>query len=190
MIDDLTASGTTLLRRNPKNKREWIGKLKKLRNAINNAEESGIKIFEDGWSLYVHHYIGNQKAIENINKNSSDADKELNGKEWFGKISYTFGMIIPEYVAFNVESDRKINDLVEKYYDYDLDEESKEHLKQSGIESLKHGYGACGLPLILDHNTPNNSLPLLWAESKGKNGAHKMRPLFKRRQRHGKGMVD
>jgi hypothetical protein len=48
--------------------------------------------------------------------------------------------------------------------------------------------GGCGLPLVLDHNTPNNSVALLWAETDGgdRDGAKvpAMRPLFRRRQRH------
>ena len=55
---------------------------------------------------------------------------------------------------------------------------------------MKLGYGGCALPLILDHNTPNNSMPLLWAETVGSPkvdgmaAVPAMRPLFRRRQRH------
>ena len=42
----------------------------------------------------------------------------------------------------------------------------------------------CALPVVLEHNTPNNSIPLLWAETAGADGAHAMEPLFFRRDRH------
>jgi hypothetical protein len=50
------------------------------------------------------------------------------------------------------------------------------------------GYKKCGLPLVLDHNTPNNSVATLWARSDPKAANHDpykhMSPLFPRRQRH------
>ena len=49
---------------------------------------------------------------------------------------------------------------------------------------MRYGYANCALPLVLEHNTPNNSIPILWAETQGKLG-HPMRPLFRRRDRHG-----
>ena len=55
--------------------------------------------------------------------------------------------------------------LADKYYDPSI--ESEKHLRECGIDNLKRGYAACSLPLVLEHNTPNNSLALLWAESTG-----------------------
>jgi hypothetical protein len=49
---------------------------------------------------------------------------------------------------------------------------------------MKYGYADCALPLVLEHNTPNNAIPILWAETEGKLG-EPMRPLFFRRDRHG-----
>ena len=50
------------------------------------------------------------------------------------------------------------------------------------------GYKQCGLPLVLDHNTPNNSVATLWARSDPKaekyDKDNHMSPLFPRRQRH------
>lgn len=39
------------------------------------------------------------------------------------------------------------------------------HTDVGGVEHLGLGYGGCALPLVLDHNTPNNSVALLWAET-------------------------
>jgi hypothetical protein len=47
-----------------------------------------------------------------------------------------------------------------------------------GGTDLKYGFAGGALPLVLSHNTPNNSVGLLWAE--GPN----MRPLFPRVTRH------
>ena len=65
--------------------------------------------------------------------------------------------------------------LLHDYYDPTIEDE---HTRKGGTNDLKYGFAACGLPLVLSHNTPNNSLYLLWAESK------KVRALFPRVSRH------
>src|ERR1700676_335825 len=70
--------------------------------------------------------------------------------------------------------DPRLDAIIEKYYDSDNETDST----RIGGTDLKYGFAACGLPLALSHNAPNNSLGLLWAE--GSN----MRPLFPRITRH------
>ena len=67
------------------------------------------------------------------------------------------------------ETDRLFDLLLHKYYQKSVEDEHK--------RNVKHGYFQCGLPLILTHNTPNNSVYLLW-ESK------KTKALFPRYERH------
>ena len=67
------------------------------------------------------------------------------------------------------EVDREFDSLLHKCYDEAIEDEHKGR--------VLHGYAECGLPLVLTHNTPNNSLYLLW-ERKSTN------PLFPRFQRH------
>jgi hypothetical protein len=66
--------------------------------------------------------------------------------------------------------------LIEKYYDKGIEDD---HTNVGGT-NVKYGFATCGLPLVLPHNTPNNSLALLWAET------DKVRALFPRVQRHRK----
>jgi len=51
---------------------------------------------------------------------------------------------------------------------------------QMGGTDVKRGFAECGLPVVLCHNTPNNSLFLLWANP----AQHKIRGLFPRVSRH------
>jgi hypothetical protein len=64
-----------------------------------------------------------------------------------------------------------ISEICEQYYSSELEDEHTGY--------VKFGYDGCGLPLILHHNTPNNSLYFLWAR-KWKD------PLFVRYERHGR----
>ena len=66
------------------------------------------------------------------------------------------------------------------YYDKSIE---NDHTREGGTDA-KLGFGQCALPLILEHNTPNNAVSLLWADTEGKDEQHAMRPLFRRRQRH------
>ena len=67
------------------------------------------------------------------------------------------------------EVDQQFDDLLHGNYDCSVEDEHK--------GKVLHGYADCGLPLILSHNTPNNSLYLLWEGTR-------TRPLFPRFERH------
>jgi hypothetical protein len=53
------------------------------------------------------------------------------------------------------------------------------HELKGGTTDMKQGYAGCGLPVVLVHNTPNNSIYLLWA-----NETNSVRGLFPRVIRH------
>jgi hypothetical protein len=75
----------------------------------------------------------------------------------------------------------ELDDLLRHYYDEAVMTKS---LLVAGPDVI-HGFAGCGLPLVLEHNAPNNSLGILWAESPPKSSSSsRMRPLFRRRQRH------
>ena len=67
-----------------------------------------------------------------------------------------------------------MEEILETYYDERME---NEHTRE-GKTDLKFGYAQCGLPLVLSHNTPNNSIYPLWSDKA------KMRPLFPRVSRH------
>ncbi len=93
------------------------------------------------------------------------------------------GLLLPASIAIDKTRDAAIWALTEKYYDHAIYEQLKAHLSAEQKE-LKRGYADCALTVVLEHNCPNNSLTLLWAETDGKDGAHPMRALFPRRHRH------
>ncbi|HXT71684.1 MAG TPA: hypothetical protein VN700_18150 [Vicinamibacterales bacterium] len=69
---------------------------------------------------------------------------------------------------------RLIND--DRYYDPAIHDV---HMRKGGAPDSRYGYGDCGLPLVLHHNTPNNSLFLLMSYE----DLH-FRGLFPRVRRH------
>ena len=144
--------------------------------------------FEKDYKLCVHHYIASYKAANTIKGQVEKAKASLGAAELFSEVNFSFGMILPHDLP--TDNDKAANDsllkLTEKNYDPKL---QTKHTDIGGVTHLGLGYGGCALPLILEHNTPNNSIALLWAETDGgeRDGgliAPAMRPLFRRRQRH------
>ncbi len=180
VIDDFTASGTSLLRKPPRAE-EWKGKLIRLWNSLERArQELDIYPMEENWTLYVHHYLATEHAKHTAIEREEHAASER-GNCWFGDVEFSFSAVFDSSIKITSETDPQFLALAEKYYDPNI--ESEKHLNECGIDNLKRGYAACSLPLVLEHNTPNNSLALLWAESSGE-AEIAMRPLFRRHQRH------
>jgi len=183
LIDDFTASGTSLIRYN-ENEAKYKGKLdkfyKSLESAKKNLNGTYGDILEDDWELIIHHYIGTEKAERVIKQRYLEAISK--GSEWTSNAQVTVSMRLPEEICLNKADDSGFAEVCRKYYDPTL--EKSKHPGESGDSDMTFGYGQCALPVVLEHNTPNNSLPLLWAETSGSEGHHAMRPLFRRRQRH------
>lgn len=180
LIDDLTASGTTLIRSNEE-KNEWKGKLPKLHRTLTRAREELGDAFPlaPGFAVHVHHYVATQHALDAARENDARARTGLGADAWFPEIEFSAGLILPE--AVKLGPDDPFRKLADRYYDPSIEDR---HSAESGVKDMRYGYKECALPLILEHNTPNNALPLLWAETGGANDAHAMRPLFRRRTRH------
>ena len=176
LVDDFMGSGTTLLREEDGG---WNGKLPRFWADV---VEAGVldTHFEADWTLCVHHYISTHRADVTARERDRAARAARGKGNWFERVEFTSGTLLqPEFPIRPVEHPDFIR-LVEKYYD---DAVETKHMKKGG-DNARLGFGQCALPLVLEHNTPNNTIALLWAETAGGAGKHPMRPLFRRRQRH------
>jgi hypothetical protein len=184
LIDDFTASGTTFIRKNPQG--EWTGKLTKFNALVVKAAQRLGEAFPiaDGYNLHIHHYISSYQARQALERRLADAEAEWQARS-YARYEITEGLLLPESAKLVESADPQILDLCERYYDHGLFTRLEEHCGQAGQTHMKHGYADCALPIVMEHNTPNNSISLLWAETTGEGGAHRMRPLFHRRDRHG-----
>lgn len=188
LIDDFMGTGTSFLRYNVQKKR-WTGKLVKFKDSVESATSAlnGDRIFEADWHLCIHHYIGSASAATAVRQRYEQARDALKGEEWAADVQFSFGTVLSADLPINVAGSRfgKFLQLTQTYYDPII---RTRHTDVGGVPHLGLGYGGCALPLVLDHNTPNNSVALLWAETDGgdRDGvqAPAMRPLFRRRQRH------
>jgi hypothetical protein len=181
VIDDLNASGTTLIRYD-QDAKKWKGKLPKLCKAIQDARSELGEEFPlaENLDLRVHHYIATEAALRDVKARCDQAATEFKKTGWFSSIRFSEGMILKDSVKLTASEDPFVS-LTDDYYDPILEDR---HAKESGIKNMRLGYKECALPLILEHNAPNNSVSLLWAETEGQQGAQAMRPLFRRAIRH------
>ena len=189
LIDDFTATGTSFLRFDEERK-DWKGKLIRFRDSVESANAALVDdgLFEDDWELCIHHYVASWAAVDAIEKRLNEAKEAGIFPEGRAQeVRFSFGMVLPEDLPINTDSGHPDDfiALTRKYYDPKL---QTKHTDIGGVTHLGLGYGGCALPLVLEHNTPNNAVALLWAETDGGNqgGVHApaMRPLFRRRQRH------
>lgn len=189
LIDDFMGTGTSFLRYNEE-KKKWSGKLTKFKESIELARKSldGKQIFADNWHLCIHHYIGSHAASTIIKERALEAKAALQSDGWASEVHFSFGTVLPKALPIDAPGNnfQEFIELTKTYYDPVI---RTKHTDVGGKTHLGLGYGGCALPLILDHNTPNNSIALLWAETDGGRregdvAAPPMSPLFRRRQRH------
>ena len=190
LVDDFTGSGTSFLRFD-KEKRKWKGKLLRFKDSVASANDAlnGDKLFENDWELCVHHYVASSVADKAIRERlDQSADTGIFPENWAREIHLSSGIILPCDLPIDAVDGRHDDflELTRTYYDPII---RTKHTDVGCATHLGLGFGGCALPLVLEHNTPNNAVALLWAETDGglRNGvpAPAMRPLFRRRQRHG-----
>lgn len=175
LVDDFTASGTSLLRME---EGRWKGKLPRFLASVKDQPAIG-----KGFSLLLHHLIGTPQAEQHL-ETQVDAYRNAEPAIWspVTEVRLSYGHRYQSDLKLDVVGDAFFVNLTKKYYDPGI---QTEHTDKGGVAHLGLGYARCALPMVLDHNTPNNSVALLWAESEAsKCTGHMMRPLFRRRQRH------
>ena len=194
LIDDFTASGTTFIRF-PDGKPK--GKLAKFETIVHKAKErlGGEFPLADGYKLHIHHYISTTQARKALRDRIEDAKEKLVNRSFSAAI-ITEGMLLPDDIKIcgvgessntmipTRSTDDQIVSLCSRYYDHSLFKRLEKHCQEAGQNNMRYGYADCALPVVMEHNTPNNSIPLLWAETDGKEGVA-MQSLFHRRDRHG-----
>lgn len=186
LVDDFAGTGTSFFRYD-EDEKKWTGKLMRFKESLESARSVIPDVLADGWQLCVHHYIASTAAKDALTRRLQEAKRSLTQSWWAQDIHLSFGTILPADFPIVAGRDDKFIDLTNKYYDPII---RTEHTDVGGATHMGLGYGGCALPLVLEHNTPNNSIALLWAETSGgqREGlattAPAMQPLFRRRQRH------
>ena len=170
LLDDFSASGLSYIRKT-EDSSEWAGKIPKIIAELTRDDGLGQCIADDNVRVLVVLYIGSKQAIEQI-------------EEALQYISFKKGMVELK-VVFELDHASRLDPRTEvalfrllnknEYFDELADDEHAE----VGKSTMRMGFADGRLPLVLNHNTPNNSIYVLWAED-----GHKVLGLFPRVSRH------
>jgi len=171
LLDDFSGSGLSCLRKDS-NDNKMIGKMAKLRDQLLSAKTLGKLVNTDDLHIGIVLYIATKCAVDYL----KPILKEL--FQQFPKLTCDVHVvnILDETVRLNGTHDSDFLGLADSYYDPNIEDE---HTRKGGT-GVKHGFAGCALPVVLSHNTPNNSMFLLWANRDDV----KVRGLFPRVSRH------
>ena len=169
LIDDISASGTSLIR---ERSGKFDGRLYGFAEQLRTDTEQGSEVFAGGETrVYIVLYMATEQALRHI----SHVLEIWSDAPWEEKPEIIVLQKVTEAARVSHESCPEMANLIDEYYDPAI---QNEHTDE-GQTPLHYGFASCGLPLVLAHNTPNNSIALLWAD-----GSQTMKPLFPRKDRH------
>ena len=170
LLDDFTASGLSYIRKDEETG-EWEGKIPKIVEELSRVDGLGQCIADDNVRVLVVLYIGSKQAIEQIEESLKCISFEKGTVEL--KVVFELGHASRLDPEFEVALFGLLNK--NEYFDELADDEHAD----VGKCSMRLGFANGRLPLVLSHNTPNNSIYVLWAED-----GHKVLGLFPRVSRH------
>jgi hypothetical protein len=171
LLDDFTASGTSYIRQE---EGIWDGKIPRILENLAGATALNKIVAADGLEVLVCIYVAADQAIQHIR---SELEKFPFAK---GTVRLEVIHALPPSARLDHAHDAKIVALAndDRYFDPDSDDQHSD----VGGTSSRLGYADCRLPVVLAHNTPNNSIFLLRGEY-----AHTFTGLFPRVSRHKRG---
>ncbi|MDE0269194.1 MAG: hypothetical protein OXI96_09245 [Acidimicrobiaceae bacterium] len=165
LIDDFAGSGHTLIRPHVTPEGEFNGKLPKFKRRLERLAKQSL--VEADASVNVLLYIASSQATDHVKSTLEEA-----------KLDWQLHVIHKIPSKSCVQESTAFAKLCHKYYDPSTKDEHK--------SETQLGYSGCALPLVISHNTPNNSVCLLWAETGTESPARNRRALFPRYERHHK----
>jgi hypothetical protein len=170
LLDDFSGSGNTYIRFDSEEKR-FKGKIPKIYDRLT----KGDLVDPQHYEVFLLLYVATRQAIDHIEYWSERYTSEKGYKPLQVRV---LCVIEPENSLRN-NSDAGIKALLgnDKYND---PQAADEHFRKGGTNDPRMGFAGCALPFVLSHNTPNNSVFILW----GAEHPDKFFGLFPRVSRH------
>jgi hypothetical protein len=150
---------------------EYKGKIPKFFKAL--TEEH---LVSDDADVHLVIYVASDKACDYLTRQVSQylqSEGKAN-RSFHIKAIQTLSPSIAVNGADPLPTDLAL--LIDRYYDPVV---NNDHMRVGGADG-RYGFADCGLPVVLSHNTPNNSIFLLWANQE----QYKVHGLFPRISRH------
>lgn len=152
LIDDFSGSGNTYIRFDA-SERKFKGKIKKIYERIH----QGSLINSDYYEVNLLLYVATRQAIDHIEYWSEQYTREMG----YCPLNLHVLWPIESDAALSLATDSLIMSTLNKPEYYDV-RASDRHIAVGGTADAQLGFAKCALPLVLSHNTPNNSVYALW----------------------------
>jgi hypothetical protein len=170
LLDDFMASGKTYVRADEDGKRG--GKIAKILERLRDRKSALAEFLDlDRLEALIVIYVASSQAVDYLRAELPNLQQA--GERLELKVVHR----LSAGVRLAAPGDAAILELVGQ--DRHFDKQAKTEATSVGGEDVRFGFSDCRLPLVLSHNTPNNSIYLLWAEP-----WHSVRGLFPRVSRH------
>jgi hypothetical protein len=173
LIDDFSASGISYAR---KEDDAWKGKAIRALQQFGPQGEARDLVAYTQIEMHIVLYLATRVAVQHI----CDQLATYAAEQSIPAPTVTAAYELSPELALSESTDAPFLQLVDddRYYRRrPLDG----HEAKGGTDTVKRGFAACALPLVLAHNCPNNSVYLLWADPLEPDSA---RGLFPRIVRH------
>ena len=185
LVDDFTASGTSFARKEDKFKGKIIKILKGLKpkeadmegEATDESKELSDLFVKDKIKVNALFCVATEDAISNI---SCEVGNYLSDNGMNDLIEFTVDcvqLIKTEEINL-IKSHLGLKNVLRKDKYYDWSAILTDSYRKGKHDEPYWGFNECGLLLVLSHNTPNNTLPVIWEDTS------KFRGLFPRINRH------
>lgn len=187
LIDDFTASGTSFARKeNKKFKGKIIKVLKGLKpkensDEVETSDESKIVLSDlfvkDKIRVNALFCIATEESIVNIQREVSQFLSE-NGMIDLVQFNVDCVQLVKTEEIDRIKKHLGLKNVLKKDKYYDWNKILNDSYRKGKHDEPYWGFNECGLLLVLSHNTPNNTLPVIWEDT------DKFRGLFPRISRH------
>ena len=152
LLDDFSGSGNTYIRFDSK-QGKYKGKIKKVYEHLHQGDLVDTSHYE----MFLLLYVATRKAIDHIEYWAERFTSEFGYKPLQIKVL----CVIEEAASLTRDWSPELKSLLmnASYYD---DRASDKHIAVGGTADARLGFAGCALPVILPHNSPNNSVYVLW----------------------------
>lgn len=170
LLDDFSGSGNTYIRFDNESK-SFKGKIPKIYDRLT----KGDLVDSQHYEVFLLLYVATRQAIDHIEYWT----ERFTSEKGYKPLQVRVLCIIEPEDSLKQTAEEGIKALL-KNDKYNDPQAADEHFRKGGTDDPKMGFAGCALPLVLSHNTPNNSVFILW----GPEHSSKFFGLFPRISRH------
>ncbi len=169
LLDDFSGSGNTYIRYDDE-KKAYKGKIKKIYERFG----KGDLVDPQHYEVFLLLYVATRQAIDHIEYWSERFTSDNGYKPLQVRV------ICPIEPEISLTKMRSADiDALLSNPNYTDERAADKHFRVGGTDDPRLGFAGCALPVVLSHNTPNNSIYMLWGPEH-----YKFYGLFPRVSRH------